>query len=89
MKEKPSLAPNHIIHAAAEYAREWANLESFAKWQKRTNDRAERKRRSFLNQNLPERQPLKIGEDEELEKTPSQVIEDMRKSRGQPTTITI
>ena len=26
MKEEPSMAPAYVIQAAAEYAREWANL---------------------------------------------------------------
>jgi len=83
MKEKPSMAPNQIIHAAAEYAREWAN--SNLNGGKGTNARTERKKK-IVSEPKPARKTAKIGEDEELEKTPSQVIEDMRKSRGQPTT---
>ena len=82
MKEKPSLAPGHIIHAAAEYAREWAHLN--LNGGKGTNARTERKKK-IVSEPKPARKTAKIGEDEELEKTPSQVIEDMRKSRGQPT----
>ena len=41
MKEKPSLAPGHIIHAAAEYAREWAHLN--LNGGKGVNARVERK----------------------------------------------
>jgi len=81
MKEKPSLAPGHIIHAAAEYAREWAHLN--LNGGKGTNARVERKKK-IVSEPKPARKTAKIGEDEELEKTPSQVIEDMRKSRGQP-----
>ena len=83
MKEKPSLAPGHIIHAAAEYAREWAHLN--LNGGKGVNARVERKKK-IVSEPKPARKTAKIGEDEELEKTPSQVIEDMRKSRGQPTT---
>ena len=83
MKEQPSLAPGQIIHAAAEYAREWAHLNLTGG--KGTNARAERKKK-IVSEPKPARKTAKIGEDEELEKTPSQVIEDMRKSRGQPTT---
>ena len=83
MKESPSMAPNQIIHAAAEYAREWAN--SNLNGGKGTNARTERKKK-IVSEPKPARKTAKIGEDEELEKTPSQVIEDMRKSRGQPTT---
>ena len=82
MKESPSMAPNQIIHAAAEYAREWAN--SNLNGGKGVNARAERKKK-IVSEPKPARKTAKIGEDEELEKTPSQVIEDMRKSRGQPT----
>jgi len=82
MKEKPSLAPGHIIHAAAEYAREWAHLN--LNGGKGVNARVERKKK-IVSEPKPARKTAKIGEDEELEKTPSQVIEDMRKSRGQPT----
>jgi len=83
MKEQPSLAPGQIIHAAAEYAREWAHLNLTGG--KGTNARAERKKK-IVSEPKPARKTAKIGEDEEAEKTPSQVIEDMRKSRGQPTT---
>ena len=82
MKENPSLAPNQIIHAAAEYAREWANLNLS---NGKHSDRAERKKK-IVSEPKPARKTSKIGDDEEVEKTPSQVIEDMRKSRGQPTT---
>ena len=79
MKESPSMAPNQIIHAAAEYAREWANQNlSNGK-----SNRAERKKR-IVSEPKPARKRAKIGEDEEMEKTPSQVIEEMRQSRGQP-----
>ena len=83
MKEQPSLAPGHIIHAAAEFAREWAHLNLTGG--KGTNARTERKKK-IVSEPKPARKTSKIGEDEEVEKTPSQVIEDMRKSRGQPTT---
>ena len=79
MKESPSMAPNQIIHAAAEYAREWANQNlSNGK-----SNRAERKKK-IVSEPKQARKTAKIGEDEELEKTPSQVIEEMRKSRGLP-----
>ena len=79
MKESPSMAPNQIIHAAAEYAREWANHNlSNGK-----SNRAERKKK-IVSEPKPARKTAKIGEDEDLEKTPSQVIEEMRKSRGLP-----
>ena len=78
MKEKPSLAPGYVIQAAAEYAREWANLNLGGK----SNERTARKQR-IVSEPKPARKSAKIGEDEELEKTPSQVIEDMRAERGQ------
>ena len=79
MKESPSMAPNQIIHAAAEYAREWATQNiSNGK-----SNRAERKKK-IVSEPKPARKTAKIGEDEDLEKTPSQVIEEMRKSRGLP-----
>ena len=74
------MAPNQIIHAAAEYAREWAN--SNLNGGKGINARAERKKK-IVSEPKPARKSAKIGEDEELEKTPSQVIEDMRAERGQ------
>ena len=81
MKENPSLAPGQIIHAAAEYAREWAHLN--LNGGKGANARAERKKK-IVSEPKPARKTAKIGEDEDLEKTPSQVIEEMRKSRGLP-----
>ena len=80
MKEKPSLAPGHIIHAAAEYAREWAHLN--LNGGKGTNARVERKKK-IVSEPKPARKSAKIGEDEPVEKTPSQVIDEMRESRGQ------
>jgi len=80
MKENPNMAPGHIIQAAAEYAREWANLNLS---NGKNNERSERKKR-IVSEPKQARKTAKIGEDEEVEKTPSQVIEDMRKSRGQP-----
>tara|TARA_R110002051_G_scaffold271123_1_gene331505 strand:+ start:22 stop:1029 length:1008 start_codon:yes stop_codon:yes gene_type:complete len=84
MKEQPSLAPGNIIHAAAEYAREWAHLN--LNGGKGNSARADRKKK-IVSEPKPARKTAKIGEDEELEKTPSQVIEEMRKSRGQPINI--
>jgi hypothetical protein len=78
MKEKPSLAPGYVIQAAAEYAREWANLNLGGK----SNERAARKKR-IVSEPKPARKSAKIGEDDEVEKTPSQVIEEMRAERGQ------
>jgi len=83
MKDNPSMTPGYVIQAAAEYAREWAN--SNLNGGKGVNARAERKKK-IVSEPKPARKTAKIGDDEELEKTPSQVIEDMRKSRGQPTT---
>ena len=80
MKERPDMAPGHIIQAAAEYAREWANLNLS---NGKSNERSARKKR-IVSEPKQARKTAKIGEDEEQEKTPSQVIEDMRKSRGQP-----
>jgi len=80
MKERPDMAPGHIIQAAAEYAREWANLNLS---NGKSNERSARKKR-IVSEPKQARKTAKIGEDEELEKTPSQVIEDMRQSRGQP-----
>jgi hypothetical protein len=80
MKESPSMAPAHIIHAAAEYAREWATLNIS---NGKSNSRTERKKK-IVSEPKPARKTAKIGEDEELAKTPSQVIEEMRQSRGQP-----
>jgi len=78
MKEKPSLAPGYVIQAAAEYAREWANLNLGGK----SNERTARKKR-IVSEPKPARKSAKIGEDDEVEKTPSQVIEEMRAERGQ------
>ena len=78
MKEKPSLAPGYVIQAAAEYAREWANLNLGGK----SNERTARKQR-IVSEPKPARKSAKIGEDDEVEKTPSQVIEEMRAERGQ------
>ena len=74
------MAPNQIIHAAAEYAREWAN--SNLNGGKGVNARAERKKK-IVSEPKPARKSAKIGEDDEVEKTPSQVIEEMRAERGQ------
>jgi len=79
MKEKPSLAPGYVIQAAAEYAREWANLNLS---NGKSNERAARKQR-IVSEPKPARKSAKIGEDDEVEKTPSQVIEEMRAERGQ------
>mgnify|MGYP003149679487 CR=1 FL=1 len=81
MKENPTLAPGQIIHAAAEYAREWAHLN--LNGGKGTNARVERKKK-IVSEPKPARKTAKIGEDEDVEKTPSQVIEEMRQSRGLP-----
>ena len=79
MKEKPSLAPGYVIQAAAEYAREWASLNLS---NGKSNERAARKKR-IVSEPKPARKSAKIGEDDEVEKTPSQVIADMRVERGQ------
>ena len=79
MKEKPSLAPGYVIQAAAEYAREWANLNLS---NGKSNERTARKKR-IVSEPRPARRSAKIGDDEEVEKTPSQVIEEMRAERGQ------
>jgi|TARA_R110000824_G_scaffold222463_1_gene410081 hypothetical protein len=79
MKEKPSLAPGYVIQAAAEYAREWANLNLS---NGKSNERADRKKR-IVSEPRPARRSAKIGDDDEVEKTPSQVIEEMRAERGQ------
>ena len=78
MKEKPSLAPGYVIQAAAEYAREWANLNLGGK----SNERTARKKR-IVSEPKPARKSAKIGDDEPEDKTPSQVIEEMRVDRGQ------
>ena len=78
MKEKPSLAPGYVIQAAAEYAREWANLNLGGK----SNERTARKQR-IVSEPKPARKSAKIGEDEPEDKTSSQIIEDMRVERGQ------
>ena len=78
MKEKPSMAPGYVIQAAAEYAREWANLNLGGK----SNERTARKKR-IVSEPKPAQKRAKIGEDDEVEKTPSQVIADMRVERGQ------
>jgi hypothetical protein len=79
MKDNPSMAPGYVIQAAAEYAREWANQNlSTGKF----NERVERKKR-IVSEPKTARKSAKIGEDESVEKTPSQVIEEMRESRGQ------
>ena len=79
MKENPSMAPGKIIQAAAEYSREWAksNLSNG-----KSNQRADRKKK-IVPQPKTARKSAKIGEDEVRDKTPSEVIEDMRVSRGQ------
>jgi len=79
MKDNPSMAPGYVIQAAAEYAREWANLNLS---NGKSNARVERKKR-IVSEPKPARKSAKIGEDEPAEKTPSQVIEEMRESRGQ------
>ena len=78
MKEKPSMAPGYVIQAAAEYARERANLNLGGK----SNERTARKKR-IVSEPKPAQKRAKIGEDDEVEKTPSQVIADMRVERGQ------
>jgi len=79
MKENPSMAPGYVIQAAAEYAREWANLNLSTG---KSNVRADRKKK-IVSEPKPARKSAKIGEDEPEPKTPSQVIEEMRESRGQ------
>ena len=79
MKEEPSMAPAYVIQAAAEYAREWANLNIS---NGKSNERTERKKR-IVSEPKPARRSAKIGEDEPEPKTSSQIIEDMRESRGQ------
>ena len=79
MKENPSMAPGYVIQAAAEYAREWANLNIS---NGKSNERTERKKR-IVSEPKPARRSAKIGEDEPEPKTSSQIIEDMRESRGQ------
>ena len=79
MKDNPSMAPGYVIQAAAEYAREWANQNlSVGK----SNDRVDRKNK-IVSEPKPDRRSAKIGEDEPEPKTSSQIIEDMRESRGQ------
>ena len=79
MKDNPSMAPGYVIQAAAEYAREWANQNlSVGK----SNERVDRKKK-IVSEPKPARKSAKIGEDEPEPKTPSQVIEEMRESRGQ------
>ena len=79
MKDNPSMAPGYVIQAAAEYAREWANQNlSVGK----SNERVNRKKK-IVSEPKPARKTAKIGEDEPEPKTPSQVIEEMRESRGQ------
>ena len=82
MKENPSMPPANIIHAAAEYAREWAHLNLS---NGKASERSDRKKK-IVSEPKPARKTAKIGEDEPREKSPSEIIEDMRKSRGQPTT---
>ena len=79
MKDNPSMAPGYVIQAAAEYAREWANQNlSVGK----SNERVDRKKK-IVSEPKPARKSAKIGEDEPEPKTPSQIIEDMKESRGQ------
>ena len=79
MKENPSMAPGYVIQAAAEYAREWANQNLSTG---KSNERVDRKKK-IVSEPKTARKSAKIGEDEPAEKTPSQVIDEMRESRGQ------
>jgi hypothetical protein len=80
MKENPSWTPGQIIYASAEYARHWAN--SFVPNQPATNERVERKKR-IVQQPKSARKTLKVSEDDSGPKTPEQIIEEMKQSRGQ------
>ena len=79
MKDNPSMAPGYVIQAAAEYAREWANQNLSTG---KSNERVDRKKK-IVSEPKTARKSAKIGEDEPVEKTPSQVIDEMRESRGQ------
>ena len=79
MKDNPSMTPGYVIQAAAEYAREWANQNLSTG---KSNERVDRKKK-IVSEPKTARKSAKIGEDEPVEKTPSQVIEEMRESRGQ------
>tara|TARA_X000001388_G_C2234295_1_gene124592 strand:+ start:2854 stop:3906 length:1053 start_codon:yes stop_codon:yes gene_type:complete len=80
MKENPSWTPGQIIYASAEYARHWAN--SFVPNQPATNERVERKKK-IVQQPKSARKTLKVSEDDSGPKTPEQIIEEMKQSRGQ------
>ena len=80
MKENPQWAPGQIIHAAAEYAREWANNNLTSS--KPNNERTERKKK-IVPQPKSARKSAKIADDEPEVKTPEQIIGEMRQARGQ------
>ncbi len=74
-EENPSWTPSQIITAAAEYTREWAGSKP------EVNGRFERKQRIV-------RQPKSVrasasNSKEEVALTPSEIVAEMRKARGQ------
>jgi len=78
-QENPDWTPQQIIQAAAESTREWA--KSFLVPDKQ-NERVSRKRK-IVQQPKAASASAQIGEDDPVPQTPSQVIEDMKRARGQ------
>ena len=74
-QENPEWTPSEIIKAAAEYTREWAGTMP------NSNGRLERKKK-IVSQPKSARASANIGSDQ-VPMTPSQIVEEMRKARGQ------
>ena len=74
-QDNPDWTPNQIIEAAAEYTREWAGTMP------NSNGRLERKKK-IVSHPKSARASANIGSDQ-APMTPSQIVEEMKKARGQ------
>ena len=77
-QKHPDWSPQQIMQEAAESTRQWA--KEFLSPNK--NERAERKKR-IVQHPKAARASSKIGEDEPVPQTASDIIEEMKKVRGQ------
>ena len=78
-QEHPDWTPQQIIQEAAESTREWA--KSFLEPDKQ-NERVARKRKIVQHPKAASAS-AQIGEDDPVPQTPAQIIEEMRRVRGQ------
>ena len=78
-QEHPDWTPQQIIQEAAESTREWA--KSFLEPDKQ-NERVSRKRKIVQHPKAASAS-AQIGEDDPVPQTPAQIIEEMRRVRGQ------